>query len=513
MNKNVLLSLSLFFALIQSDIAHARLIQILHTNDTHSALANTIHDEKSGGAERLKTLINIYKNKMADEGVKTLVMNAGDFSEGNIFYMAEKGRTTFHVHNEMGYDVGVLGNHDYLMGTNELNKLLGEMDLKFKFLAANIEPAKQHIHLVNKIKPYTEFEIDGIKIGVLGLTTNELFYKWRFDKGLVTSPFDSAKKYETILKNRGNNFVIALTHLGVFNDVRLVTRTKNIDIVIGGHSHDELFTPKYVKNRDGNKIPIVQAGAHTKYLGRLILDLEKGRPLKIVKYELIPVENTGDDVVVKNLVELAESQLDLLYGKEWLEKPVGFSSLEPNDEHGVKKWAVYVASAIREKSGADMSIHAPPMNGDNYPVGTITRRALFNSFPRILDINEKYGWNIYTAKVRGVWLRLTIEALSLFGQPLVISGVDIEYIRTPIGLKIRKMRVNGERVNPFKVYTLAITEGVVKGAQGVDERTVAILRHPEDTHIKIWKTLEEQLGKRQVFSDLSKYHEHFVFLP
>jgi 2',3'-cyclic-nucleotide 2'-phosphodiesterase (5'-nucleotidase family) len=112
MNKNAFLALSFFIMLFQVKQAEARLIQILHTNDTHSSLAHGIHSENSGGAERLKTLIDAYKIKMDEEGVKSIVLDAGDFLEGNIFYMAEKGRTAFKVHNEMGYDVGALGNHD-----------------------------------------------------------------------------------------------------------------------------------------------------------------------------------------------------------------------------------------------------------------------------------------------------------------------------------------------------------------------------------------------------------------
>jgi 2',3'-cyclic-nucleotide 2'-phosphodiesterase (5'-nucleotidase family) len=130
--------------------------------------------------------------------------------------------------------------------------------------------------------------VDGIKIGIIGLTTDEIVYKWRFEKGLVTNPFDSAQKYEQILKDRKNDVIIALTHIGLFNDTRMVTRSKYIDLVVGGHSHDALFKEKYVKNRLDKEIPIVQTGAHTKYLGRMIVDVEKGRPLKIVKYELIP---------------------------------------------------------------------------------------------------------------------------------------------------------------------------------------------------------------------------------
>src|SRR5437867_1095853 len=87
-------------SLLNISVSEARLIQILHTNDTHSFLDSTQHNNNLGGSARLKSLIDFYKNKAADEGVKTLVMDAGDFTEGNIYYMADQGRKVFQVHNE-----------------------------------------------------------------------------------------------------------------------------------------------------------------------------------------------------------------------------------------------------------------------------------------------------------------------------------------------------------------------------------------------------------------------------
>lgn len=97
------------------NLVSAKLVQILHTNDTHSFLDNSTHSTTRGGAARLKTLMDSYKAKMKEEGVQTIAVDSGDFLEGNIYFMAEHGRKSFEVHNEMGYDVGVLGNHDYQM--------------------------------------------------------------------------------------------------------------------------------------------------------------------------------------------------------------------------------------------------------------------------------------------------------------------------------------------------------------------------------------------------------------
>lgn len=480
------------------NLVSAKLVQILHTNDTHSFLDNSTHSTTRGGAARLKTLMDTYKAKMKEEGVQTIAVDSGDFLEGNIYFMAEHGRKSFEVHNEMGYDVGVLGNHDYQMGSGELNKILGEVDLKMSLLIANLNPAHKFDNIKTKIKPYKELEIDGIKIAFLGLTTDEILYKWRLFNGAITSPIATAQVYEDILRDRKNDFIIALTHIGVMKDIKLAEATSKIDLIIGGHSHTALFEPTYGVNRNKKRVPIVQAGQHTEYLGRLIVDLEKGKPLKIVSYELIPVITEVSELNshIKTLVEEADASLGVLYGKDWLDEKLGKSDLVVGDELGARKWAFYITDAMREKTGADISLHSPSMNGDNYPVGDITRRSILNSIPRVFEVDQKYGWDIYTTKIRGSWLRVTLQALSYFGEPIVYSGVKMKYERGPFGFKIRHVMVNGKKINPFKNYTVAFTEGIVKGAKGIDPRTVAILRNPKNTGHKIWATLEERIVSR-----------------
>lgn len=505
----------LAFLLINATSANAKLIQILHTNDTHSYLDYSTQNPGIGGAARLKSLIDYYKEKMESEGIKTLVMDAGDFTEGNLYYMADNGRKTFEVHNEMGYDVGTLGNHDYLMGTQELDKILGEMDLKLSMIAANIQINYDFKNLRAKIKPFKEFEVDGIKIGVLGLTTNELFYKWRFEGGKITNPYKAAKHYEEILKKRNNDFIIALTHIGVLKDIKLAEKTKHIDLIIGGHSHTALFKPSYGVNKRKSSVPIVQAGMHTEYLGRLVLDLEAGRPLKIVSYELVPVKYEATDYKVKSIVEEADNDLDIAYGKEWLDERVGYSDLKMGDEEGPRKWAYYITDMLKEKAGADVAIHTPGMNGEDYPVGNVTRRDLFNSMPRIFDFSEKYGWNIYTTKIKGIWLHLVFEALTHFGQPLTFSGITMESKKTEFGIKIKRLLINGKPISKFKYYTVAFTEGIVRGAKGVSPYTTAILRNPANTKLKIWHSLEERIRSDLGLINLNKVSNdnHVLILP
>lgn len=512
-----LFSALIFGALIQvtPTAANAKLIQILHTNDTHSYLDNTTHDPSRGGSARLKSLMDFYKDKMAEEGVKTITMDAGDFTEGNFYYMADQGRKVFEVHNEMGYDIGAIGNHDYLMGSRELDKILGEIDFKMSFVAANLQMNYDLKNIRAKIKPYKELEIDGIKIGVLGLTTNEIFYKWRFEGGLITNPYKAAQRYEEVLKNRKNDFIIALTHIGALKDIKLAEKTKYIDLIVGGHSHTALFKPSYGINKNKRAVPIVQAGMHTEYLGRLVIDLEKGKPLKVVHYELVPVKYEAVDQKIQSMVEEADNDLDNTYGKEWLNEKVGFSDLKLNDPNGSRKWAYFITDSMKEKSNADIAIHTPSMNGEDYPVGDVSRRDLFNSIPRVFDLTEKFGWTIYTTKIKGIWLRLVFEALTHFGQPLTFSGIKMDFKKTEFGIKIKHLLVNGKTINPYKYYTVAFTEGIVRGAQGVSPYTLSILRNPKNTKHKIWNMLEEKVGQSMSKLGISKISEenHLLIMP
>lgn len=491
-----------FFALtisLLSGPAKAVQLQILHTNDTHSYLDSATHNKNVGGAARLKALINVYKKQAEAKGLRTVVVDSGDFLEGNIYYMAGDGKKSFEVHNEMGYDMGTLGNHDYQMGSEELNKILGDMDLKFDLLVANLKADKEFANIRNKVKPYKEIEIDGLKVAFLGLTTDEILYRWRLTTGAISNPIDAAQEYEKKLKNRGNDFIIALTHIGVIRDIKMAEKTRYIDLIVGGHSHTALFQPFYAINKDKGRVPIVQAGQHTEYLGKLVVDMQKGKQIKVVSYELVPVtiSSAEADQPMAELVKQADIDLDASYGKEWLEEKIGHSDLQPKDEHGARKWAYFITDAMKEKTGADIAIHSPDMNGSNYPVGDITRRTVVNSIPRVFEISQKYGWDIYTTKIKGAWLRLTIDALSYVGQPLTFAGLKMEYERGPFGFKIRKVTINGQKVNPFKTYTVAFTEGIIRGAEGIDPRTVAILRNPKNTGFKIWATLEDKIRNAQ----------------
>ncbi|MDO9183520.1 MAG: 5'-nucleotidase C-terminal domain-containing protein, partial [Bacteriovorax sp.] len=229
----------------------------------------------------------------------------------------------------------------------------------------------------------------------------------------------------------------------------------------------------------------------------------------------IPVKYEALDFKITSLVEEAKSDLDNAYGKEWLDEVVGFSDLKKTDDDGARKWAYFITDAMKEKVGADIGIHTPSMNGEDFPTGNVTRRDLFNSIPRVFDLTDKFGWSIYTTRIKGVWLRLVFEALTHFGQPLTFSGITMDYTKTKFGIKTKHILVNGKVINPYRYYTVAFTEGIVRGAEGISPYTTAILRSPKNTKIKIWNTLEEKIGQSLARFNMKNISEenHLLIMP
>ena len=504
MIKIVLGSLLIIFS---SGFVEAKLLQILHTNDNHSYLDHTAHDLNIGGVSRLKELIEYYKTEMKKNKIETLTLDAGDFTEGNIYFLADGAKKSFLSHSALGYDAVTLGNHEYLMGVKALNNILGEVNLNFAFLASNIVSNATCPNINSKLIPFKELVIDGIRIGIFGLTTDEVFYRWRFECGKILNPIKNGLYYEKLLRERKNNLVIGLTHIGIDRDIKLASKSSEMDLIIGGHSHTTILKPVYIKNKIGRFIPILQAGALTKYLGRIMLDISENTPPKIISYELIPVENINENTDMIKLVLEAKNDLIQFFGEGWLETNIGYSDLSNVDPKGEEKWAVYITEAIKEKVKADIAIHSPMMNGEAYPVGRIDRLELLNSFPRVFDLYDKEGWSIYTASIKGVWLKLLVENLLRYDEPLIIAGITLKILSLPFGIKIKEIYINGKKLNPFKSYNLALTEGVVKGLLKLNHLSTGILKFPNRSQFRIWSTLEEKIKKEGRIFKLKAFEE------
>jgi 2',3'-cyclic-nucleotide 2'-phosphodiesterase (5'-nucleotidase family) len=508
-------------------------IQILHTNDLHGFFEHSISNPEVGGYARIKAMMNDLRSEGQSRGIETLAVDAGDFMEGNLYYMANKGRDSFQIMNLMGYDAVAMGNHDYLMGSGTLEDIVKNHPPQFAFLGANFQVINilAYPHLAKEVAPYKIYEFDGIKVAFIGLTTNELFYTWSFNGGKISSPVKAGNKLAKKLKREGKaDFVVALTHLGVIRDLDLVEEGEDIDFVVGGHSHTALKEPIFHENKRKRKIGIVQAGHHGEYLGRSVIRVEKNKALELVEYALLPVDASKEkDSVVEEFVAQAKAKIDVFYNEGWLDTVVGKTEvpLESATTH-LTPWIVLQTEALAEAVGADVAFHSPGFAGTDLPVGDITRRDLFNAHPRVFDLNDSGGWHVYSVDIYGVVLKSIIRLAIRGQQALSFTGitfdlldseqeeldVDVDWIgvddEVPVGtlasltgrylgidgkFRISNIRIKGEAIQPFKRYRLALNEGIVVGGLGISKVVKYLLRKMSRSDKTVWQALIDKVKR------------------
>lgn len=251
-------------------------LTILHTNDVHSrieAVDAASPDRRAAGKGGFLR-IAAYVDQVRKENPNVLVFDSGDFSQGTPYYNLFKGEVEVELMNTIGYDAGTIGNHEFDFGLDNLARLFGMAN--FPIVCANYD-VKGTV-LEHLVKPYVIIEKNGLKVGVFGLGTQLSGMVKADDYGGVVynDPYKTANKTAAELKKQGCDLVVCLSHLGFtgtatnpVNDVDLIRHTRNIDLVLGGHSHTYIDEPLFEKNLDGKAVYLTQMGKSGVYVGRV----------------------------------------------------------------------------------------------------------------------------------------------------------------------------------------------------------------------------------------------------
>ena len=259
----------------QSCKTHQKHITILHTNDTHSQIEpfESSHHKYAGkgGVARRAVMVE----KVRKENPNTLLLDAGDIFQGTPYFNYFGGEVEFKLMSLLKYDAATLGNHDFDNSIEGFHKQLP--NASFDFVCANYD--FKNTVLDTLIKPYKIFIKDGIKIGVFGLgielvnLVNPNLYK----ETKYLDPIEISKDISRDLKEKeACDLIICLSHLGYhyknsdkISDLKLATATKDIDLIIGGHTHTFLTKPTLVKNLTNENVLVNQVGAYGLNLGRV----------------------------------------------------------------------------------------------------------------------------------------------------------------------------------------------------------------------------------------------------
>lgn len=278
--KRFLVTAVLAVTVFAGAFAQGKRLVILHTNDTHSCiyplnkhLADTLLAGRGGFIRRA-----VMVGEERKEHPNLLLLDSGDFSQGSPYYTLYKGDVEVGLMNLMRYDAATIGNHEFDFGVENMARLFKKAD--FPVVCANYDFTGTALEGI--VKPYVVLKRDGLRIGVFGLSP-EL-------GGLVLAESCAGVKYndpvkaandvaKTLKEKEKCDIVICLSHLGWklagLDDTELMSQLRNVDIVLGGHSHTYFTDMEYVKDLDGREIPNDQNGKHGIYVGKIVVDFDR----------------------------------------------------------------------------------------------------------------------------------------------------------------------------------------------------------------------------------------------
>ena len=268
--------LGLGLSLSSFETVKSRHLTVLHTNDVHSYIdpfpVTHPKNPNMGGVARRAALIESIRQ----ENPNVLLLDAGDIFQGTPYFNFYGGELELKLMSMMKYDMATLGNHDF---DNGIDGFYSQMHhANFDFVSANYN--FENTVLNGKVNPYKIIHKNGVKIGVfgLGIELEGLVDKKNYKETLCLNPVEIAQDMSRILKQEKKcDLVICLSHIGYqykndpdkICDVKLATLTKDIDLIIGGHTHTFLDKPTVLKNAEGKDVLVNQVGCYGVNLGRI----------------------------------------------------------------------------------------------------------------------------------------------------------------------------------------------------------------------------------------------------
>lgn len=268
-------------------------VHVLHINDFHSRIeqinrfgstcgGKDVEENKCfGGVARLSTKINEVRDSLRAQGKHVIVLDAGDQFQGSLFYTMYKGAAEAEFMGKIGFDAMAIGNHEFDDGPEGLAAFLDRVD--FPVVTGNVDMSASNL-LAGRVPKYAVLTVGDEKIGIVSAVaantpeTSSPGASLEFGNEIESLRADVAD-----LTAQGVTKIIALTHVGFPEDLRIAEAVEGIDAVIGGHTHTYLSAsdparkgayPTWVSQPGGAGVPVVQAGAYGQYLGHLELQFD-----------------------------------------------------------------------------------------------------------------------------------------------------------------------------------------------------------------------------------------------
>lgn len=489
-------------------------LTVMHTNDTHAHLADVA---------RRATLVQ----QVRAEGGSSILVDAGDVFSGDLYFTKWQGSADLAFMNAMGYDAMTFGNHEFDKGTQVLADFV--KNAGFPLVSSNIDfsrdknmapllgaPKEMAVNGTasadrSGVYPYVVLNVDGHKVGVFGMTTEDTKETSSPGKDVVFKDATvSARETVAAMEQEGLNTIIALSHLGYGRDKVLAAEVEGIDLIVGGHTHTKLDQPEIVIDpKEKTPTVIVQANEWGKYLGRvdLVLD-EQGNVLTGpggTTGSLITVDNAvAEDEAFKNMLAPYNAELE-----ELKKQVVGVAAVTLDGERkNVRSKETNLGNLIadgmlskaKQLKNADIAI----MNGGGIRAsidqGDITMGELRTVMP--------FGNTLFVLDVTGQQLKDGLEngisgakLADLPGKFPQVAGMKFKWDPNgPAGNKVFDVQIKqGSAYVPLnlsKTYRLATNSFVANGGDGYASFAQAIANgaYHEDLGYPDYEIFMEHVG-------------------
>ncbi|MDE6632031.1 MAG: bifunctional metallophosphatase/5'-nucleotidase [Muribaculaceae bacterium] len=451
----------------------ARDLVIFHTNDTHSLILPDA--DGKGGVLQRKAIIDSVKGKNKD----VLLIDAGDKVQGTLYFKFFKGDVEYPLQNMLGVDISILGNHEFDNGLQALADK--ERMLKTERLSANYDFAGTPAE--GLFKPYAIKNIGGKKVGFLGINIDpeSIIAQANYEGMGFKDVIKTANETAAFLREKKKcDLVVAVTHIGYTKgndkttDPELARASKDIDIIIGGHSHTLIDPenpdkyPSIVENAEGRPVLIVQTGKSGKYIGQIRVDLDKLKASTPADYEYSLIEVTDrfpDDKLDPKIKQFLQPFTDSLENVK--RDVIGYATQDflndgrtgafPNWTADFGSWyGSLVLDSLRQTDPATPRLDFAIMNvggiRNPIPQGPVTAGQILSTYP--------FSNHFVIMRISGKDILETLNVAAKKGGEAVSHEVTVV---CDGDRNVEHVLLDMKEIDPEKTYTVATIDYVAWG--------------------------------------------------
>lgn len=445
---------------------------ILHTNDTHSQIDPTEKDE--GGILRRKVLIDSIRK--AHDNV--ILVDAGDMVQGTLYFSLFGGEVEQKMMNALGYDIQILGNHEFDNGVDSLGWLY--RGLNAKKLSTNYNLAGTALDSL--LQKSAIINAGANKVGFIAINVDPAgIIDSLKSKGVVyLDAITEANREAARLKQCDSvDYVVAITHIGYADlpgtdDKELIEASTDIDLVIGGHSHtlinpaDSLSPANIIMNAAGQPVHVAQLGKSGRYLGEIIVNTATGEITQKaihVDKRLDPLITEADSALLAPYRHHVDSVMSIVIGHAG-------APFEADTPGIVNLLSDFVLEKGREMSGQPVDFAVMNIGGIrcDMPQGEITKGLIMNMLPFDNKIN--------VISLPGSEVQKAFDLMTRINRFGVSGNVSLTSDKQNDGYT--RALIDGKPLDPDKTYTIATIDYITRGGDYMEPFTHSTLLNRSD---------------------------------